>query len=127
MEGRRDYSSWGAFNKRGFHSGELKDFKASELKSGSSHWTSDHMLIMTNGEYLVYASRHGLHSGEVKHLFLARGSNGKWLYSTFHFCNSMVAVVADDPPGSIADFSSKYFTREFDGTSDVCLEKTWPE
>lgn len=94
---------------------------------GSSYWTSDHMLAMTNGEYLVYASRHGLHSGSVKHLFLARGSNGKWLYSTYHFCNSMVAILGDDPPGSIAEFSKRYSAREFDGKSAVCLEKTWPE
>ena len=106
---------------------EVEDIKALDLKFGSSHWTGDRLLVMTNGEHLVYASRHGLHSGVVNHLFLARGSDGKCLYSTFHFCNSMVMVSADAPPGSIAEFSRKYFAREFDGKSDVCLEKTSPE
>jgi len=81
---------------------------------------------MTNGEYLVYASRHGFNSGFVDHLFLAHGSDGRWYYSTYHFCNSMVGADVD-PPGSITEFASKYAAREFDGKSDVCLLHTWPE
>ena len=104
---------------------------AKELESikdrGALEWTGDRLLMMTNGEYLVFESRHGFNSGYINHLFLARGSNGKWLYSTYHFCNSMVAILGDDPPGSIAEFSKRYSAREFDGKSDVCLEKTWPE
>ncbi len=89
-------------------------------------WTHDHVLLMTNGEYLVYASRHGFNNGFVDHLFLAHGSDGRWYYSTYHFCNSM-AGADTDPPGSIAEFASKYAARQFDGQSDVCLQHTWPE
>jgi hypothetical protein len=39
----------------------------------------------------------------------------------------MVMVINDEPPGSIADFVSKYAAREFDGKSDLCLQHTWPE
>ena len=45
---------------------------------------------MTNGEYIVYAYRHGANNGFVDHLFLGHGSDGRWLYSTYHFCNSKV-------------------------------------
>jgi hypothetical protein len=90
-------------------------------------WTHEHVLLMTNGEYLVYASRHGFNNGFVDHLFLARGSDGHWYYSTYHFCNSMAGVGGEDPPGSIAEFASRYAVREFDGKSDVCLQHTWPE
>jgi hypothetical protein len=89
-------------------------------------WAHEHVLLMTNGEFLVYAFRHGSNSGFVDHLFLAHGSDGRWLYSTYHFCNSMVGADAD-PPGSIAEFATKYAVREFDGKSDVCLQHTWPE
>ena len=106
---------------------DLEDMKEQDLRLGRTNWTGDRLLVMTNGEYLVFASRHGFNNGFINHLFLARGSNGKWLYSTFHFCNHMGAVLGDDPPGSIAEFSSKYFAREFDGKAAVCLEKTWPE
>lgn len=90
-------------------------------------WTGETVLVMTNGEFLVYASRHGAKNGFVDHLFLARGSDGRWYYSTYHFCNNMVGVMSDDPPGSIAEFTSRYAARPFDGKSDVCLEHTWPE
>ncbi len=95
----------------------------SELNFG---WTHEHVLLMTNGEFLVYAFRHGFNSGFVDHLFLAHGSDGHWYYSTYHFCNRMAAVVADEPPGSIAEFARRYSVREFDGKSDVCLQHTWP-
>jgi len=74
---------------------------------------------------VVYASRHGFNNGFVDHLFLAHGSDGRWYYSTYHFCNSMAAA-APDPPGSIQEFVSQYAVREFDGKSDVCLQHTWP-
>jgi hypothetical protein len=88
-------------------------------------WAHDHVLLMTNGGFLVYAFRHGFNSGFVDHLFLAHGSDGRWYYSTYHFCNQMAGTEAD-PPGSIAEFASKYAAREFDGRSDVCLQHTWP-
>jgi hypothetical protein len=91
------------------------------------HWAHEHVLLMTNGEFLVYAFRHGFNNGFVDHLFLAHGSNGRWYYSTYHFCSGMVGIGSDDPPGSIAEFSSRYSAREFDGRSEVCLQHTWPE
>jgi hypothetical protein len=99
------------------------------LKTGAGErreWAGDHVLLMTNGEYLIYAFRHGFNNGFVDHLFLAHGSDGRWFYSTYHFCNSMVGVRFDDPPGSINEFATKYSAREFDGKSDEALRHTWP-
>jgi hypothetical protein len=107
--------------------GELEKLKASRGAGDRQQWTGEHVLLMTNDEYLVYASRHGFNNGLVDHLFLARGSDGRWYYSTYHFCNSMVAAMSDDPPGSITEFAKTYSAREFDGKSDVCLQHTWPE
>lgn len=52
---------------------------------------------MTNDEYLAYGFRHGFNSGLVDHLFLAHGSDGRWYYSTYHFCNSMAGARFDGP------------------------------
>jgi hypothetical protein len=90
-------------------------------------WAHEHVLLMTNGEFLVYAFRHGFNSGFVDHLFLAHGSDGHWYYSTYHFCNRMAGVIGDDQPGSIAEFASRYAVHEFDDRPDVCLLHTWPE
>ena len=81
---------------------------------------------MTNGEFLVFAFRHGFNDEFVDHLFLAHGSDGRWYYSTYHFCNQMAAVITDEPPGSIAEFTRRYSVREFDGKSDICLQPTGP-
>ena len=89
-------------------------------------WTHEHVLLMTNNECLVYAFRHGFNNGFVDHLFLAQGSDGRWYYSTYHFCNSMAAVIGDGQPGSISEFVRRYSVREFDSKSDVCLQHTWP-
>ncbi|HLX72765.1 MAG TPA: hypothetical protein VKV04_24345 [Verrucomicrobiae bacterium] len=107
-------------------SGELDSLKAGGNRGIPHDWTGGRVLLMTNGEYLIYGFRHGFNDGFVDHLFLARGSDGHWYYSTYHFCNQMTAVFNDDPPGSIAEFAKRYSVRQFDGKSDVCLQHTWP-
>jgi hypothetical protein len=88
-------------------------------------WAHDEVILMTNGEYIVYAWRHGFNSGFVDHLFLGHGSDGKWYYSTYHFCNHMAGILGDDPAGSIAEFTARYWVREFDGKPEHCLKRTW--
>ncbi len=89
-------------------------------------WGHEHVIPMANGEYLVYAFWHGFNNGAVDHLFLAHGTDGKWYYSTYHFCSQMVGLAGDDPAGSISEFAKTYSLREFDGKSDECLKHTWP-
>jgi len=105
---------------------ELETLKAGAGVGEHPEWVSDNLLLMTNGEYLIYASRHGFNNGFVDHLFLAHSSDSRWLYSTYHFCNSMAGVRRDTPPGSITEFATRYLVREFDGKSDKCLQHTWP-
>lgn len=106
---------------------ELESLKWNRGVREHQEWAGDQVVLMTNNEFLVYASRHGRNSGFVDHLFLAHGSDGRWYYSTYHFCNSMAGARFEDPPGSIAEFASRYAAREFDGKSDGCLQRTWPE
>ena len=105
---------------------DLDTLRAGAGSGENREWISDHVLLMTNGECLIYAFRHGFNNGFVDHLFLAHGSDGRWYYSTYHFCNMMAAVMSDGAPGSIAQFARRYSVREFDGKSDECLQHTWP-
>ena len=97
-------------------------------KSASSPigWSNEHVLLMTNGEFLVYAFYHGFNTGFIDHLFLAQGSDGHWYYSTYHFCHSLAGIIGDEAPGSLAEFARRYSVRQFDGKSEVCLQHTWP-
>jgi hypothetical protein len=112
---------------------EMRDeFEALKAGPGDEKffvWARKNIVMMTNGEYLVYAFRHGFNSGFVDHLFLARGSNGHWYYSTYHFCMDMAGILGsgDRQPGSISEFAGRYSVREFDGKSDECLRHTWPQ
>jgi hypothetical protein len=40
-------------------------------------WAHEHVVLMTNGECLVYTFWHGANSGFVDHLLLAHGTDGK--------------------------------------------------
>ena len=105
---------------------ELDELKARPKPNIALGWADDQGLLMTNGDYIIYAFRNGADNGFVDHLFLGHGSDGRWLYSPYHFCNRMAAVWVDEPPGSIAEFAKRYSARKFDGKSDGCLQHTWP-
>jgi hypothetical protein len=100
---------------------ELGNLRTTQEKIGEHKvWFHEKVMLMKNGEWLTFEFRHG-----PPHLFLAKTSDGRWLYSTYHFCTNMGMLMADDAPDSIDAFKERYFVREFDGKSDVCLETTW--
>jgi hypothetical protein len=103
---------------------ELDELRLPKTEDTELAWVHEHVLLMTNGESIIYEYRHGDNVYFPPHLFLGHCSDGRWLYSSFHFCISMGMVRFDDPPGSTAEFAKRYSAREFDGKSDVCLKMT---
>ncbi len=94
-------------------------------------WLTERMILMVSGEWLVYRSHCSKEAPHVvKDIFLAKQSDGKWYYSTFHFCVGMVALMGEQEtqPPTLAMFVHEYNLREFDGQSDECLKETksWP-
>ena len=89
-------------------------------------WLSDTMIRMRNGDWLAYVNICQKRDPRIHDLFLARGSDGQWYYSTYHFCVDMIALRIDEQPEDLAGFKKTYFLRKFDGQSDDCLQKTWP-
>jgi hypothetical protein len=82
---------------------------------------------MTNGDWVVYRNVCWKEPSRIPDLFLGRASDGKWYYSTFHFCVRMI-VLKDmlGQPEGLVNFRTNCYLREFDGRSDECLKSTWP-
>jgi len=90
-------------------------------------WLTDKMILMKSGEWLVYKSHCSKRPPKnVRDIFLANGSDGKWYYSTCHFCVALTTLRLNqqDPPKDLASFAKRYQLREFDGVSDDCLKET---
>jgi hypothetical protein len=112
----------------GWLSGEIGRMRNSaarhELDSGP--WLSKDIVLMKNGDWIVYANRCVKEDWRISDIFIGRGSDGKWYYSTYHFCVGMLALRTEEQPANLAHFAETYFLREFDGRSDECLRRTWP-
>ncbi len=80
-------------------------------------------ILLGDGSHILAASRHG-HASH--HLFIGRSSDGRWIYSSYHFCNSLIGLGFYDQPATLEEFCQTYAARVFDGRSDTCLEPTWP-
>jgi hypothetical protein len=115
---------------------EWVDQEASKLAAaGTGHmegviaegWLTDRMIRMRTGEWLVYKSHCSkAPPHNVRDIFLAKGSDGKWYYTTCHFCVGMVALLMmqEVQPSDLASFVRLYNFAEFDGKSDECLKET---
>ena len=105
---------------------EITSLRAQIADGDEGWWVGTNVLVMTNGEYLVYAQMCSKQDPKVRDIFLARGSDEKWYYSTYHFCIGMLTLRIEEAPGSLREFATNFFAAEFDGKCDACLEKTWP-
>ncbi len=94
--------------------------------SREASWLSDRIIVTRTREWLAYANICQKQDRRVHDLFLARGSDGRWYYSTYHFCIGMVVLRMEEQPEDLAGFARSYFLQSFDGQSDDCLQKTWP-
>jgi hypothetical protein len=90
-------------------------------------WLSDRLILMKNGDWLCYENNCAKEESRIHDLFLAKGSDGTWYYSTFHFCVRMLNLKDAEQPESIAQFVNEYSLRPFDRQSEVCLQETWPK
>jgi hypothetical protein len=94
--------------------------------SDSDRWLSEDLILMRNGDWLTYRSVCQKEKRRIADLFIARGSDGRWYYSTFHFCIGMLDLKMEDQSEDLPAFVKAYYLRPFDGHSDECLQKTWP-
>ena len=90
-------------------------------------WLPENLILMQNGEWLVYTNICNKEDARLHDLFIAKGSNAKWYYSDFHFCIRMISleVLGVDQPANLQQFIDDYSVRNFDGRSDECLQESW--
>jgi len=106
----------------------VRQLKAEMAKpeADSGDWVSEHLILMRNQEWMIYANKCRKEDKRIHDIFIARGSDGKWYYSTYHFCIGMINAKVEEQPESLRAFIQRYSLVEFDGRSDECLKVTWP-
>jgi hypothetical protein len=100
--------------------------KGTNVVNESDGWLSERLIVMRNGEWIAYANICQKEDSRIQDLFVGRGSDGRWYYSTFHFCKRMLVMWTEDQSDDLATFAKTYYLQTFDGRSDECLQKTWP-
>ncbi|HEY8748399.1 MAG TPA: hypothetical protein VIM11_10515 [Tepidisphaeraceae bacterium] len=90
-------------------------------------WLTDQFTVMRDGQYIIFKNecvhRHQL----LGDIFIAKASNGRWYYSSFHFCCEMVVPRMERQPADLETFIDEYFLKEFDGNTDSRepIKPTW--
>ena len=86
-------------------------------------WASGQIAVMKNGDWIVCDGK--FHDPGFDDIFVGKASDGKWYYSTFHFCQNNIVLHVEPQAPDLNTFKAKYSLREFDGKSDEALKKTW--
>lgn len=97
---------------------------------GEGAWYSDELILLKNGEWIICQSVCPKEQNTTarKDLFIGRGSDGKWYYSSFHFCvGKCVLAMESWQPASLNEFVVGYWLEPFDGKSDDCFKPTWTD
>jgi type II secretory pathway pseudopilin PulG len=95
-------------------------------ESSRDKWLSERLVLMQNGEWIVCANKCSKEDWNFDDIFVGKASDGKWYYSTFHFCTGMVVLRIQGRPAGLDSFKKQYFLREFSGDADSLLDRTWP-
>lgn len=104
---------------------KLRTTATSQRYDGS--WVGDELLVMKNGQWLICQNvcTKEQHTPVRRDIFIGRGSNGRWYYSTFHFCVGKCVLQMEQQPESLSQFVEGYWLVPFDGKPEHCLEETW--
>jgi hypothetical protein len=87
-------------------------------------WLTADTIVFKDASWLAYRGQCHKEDPKVHDIFIARGSDGNWYYSDYHFCKEMMVLSMDGQPGSLQRFKARYFLGRFDGASDEALQPT---
>jgi len=90
------------------------------------HFISPNLILMSNGEWIIYRSATHKQGTQFPELFIGITSDQQWYYSTYHFCCQMIVLAADRQPSDLMAFKTKYCLRPYSGQPYSELRKTWP-
>lgn len=100
---------------------------AATTRPSEGAWAGPELIVAANGDWMVCQSvcAKDQNPAVKKDLFVGRGSDGKWYYSTFHFCVNRCVLNVESQPPSLAHLVRGYWLTPFNGTSAGCLGETW--
>lgn len=93
----------------------------------SGGWVGDELLVMKNGQWMICQNvcTKEEHTPVRRDIFIGFASDGRWYYSTFHFCVGKCVLQMESQPDSLPVFVAGYWLVPFDGNPENCLEETW--
>lgn len=97
----------------------------SETPHMDGAWVGDRIVVMGNGEWVVFKNACVHQHQLLGDIFIGKASDGRWYYSSFHFCCDMVVPRMEVQPADLKTFIKNYCLREFDGESDEAIRQTW--
>ena len=90
-------------------------------------WFTQHLIVMKNGDWIICSAIARKSDWRIDDIFVGRASDGKWYYSTYHFCVDMCTLqMGEGRPENLNGFIKQFYLREFDGSPSTKLESTWP-
>jgi hypothetical protein len=90
------------------------------------NFISPDLLLMKNGEWIIYRAATSKQGPAFPELFIGRGSDEQWHYTTYHFCRGMIMLGADGQPRGLKSFRAHYYLAPYTGQAYRELKKTWP-
>jgi hypothetical protein len=91
-----------------------------------ANWIGDEVLLMKNGDWIIYQSLSEKNPPHLPDLFIGLGSNGRWYYSSFRFGPDNANLRGEGTqPDSLLQFADGYSLRPFTPPSNDCLQSTW--
>ena len=76
---------------------ELLELKK-RAATNTEGWFSENMVVATNGDWIVCESKCSKEDQRIHDIFIGRASDGKWYYSTYHFCIGKLVLRMEEPP-----------------------------
>lgn len=98
----------------------------SPSRPADSEWMNSQVIFCEDGSWLAYRSQCHKQDPKVYDIFIAKASDGKWYYSTYHFCIDAIVLQGFGQSPSLEAFKKNFLLMEFDGSSDLALNQTWP-
>jgi len=90
-------------------------------------WFTQHLIVMRNGDWIICSAIARKQDKRIDDIFVGRGSDGKWYYSTYHFCVDMCTLdMGEGRPADLDGFIRQFYLRGFDGEPGTKLGTTWP-
>lgn len=89
-------------------------------------WWDESFIRFADGSWIAYRAQCHKVDPNVYDIFIGKGSDGAWYYTTYHFCIGMMMLQGEDQMESLESFITKYALEKFDGASDQALLPTWP-